>query len=704
MKRIIMLLLLLTIISCNDRFDVLVSINPKSELKSPANSYYVTDETDFTWKSVVGSTYYIFQISRDPGGLEVVIEEKVSTTTYRLNSSQLKNIGDNFFYWRVKSEFGDFTEANAFVVLANDTIYVNNSYSGTELFGSKDKPFADINNAIIKAANIGVTQVYVATGTYSGLINLDCGLLLKGGFSVSNNEWTYKHGERTTLTDCTIFSVNCDTESSVENFNVYGNSNLLSAIDTKLFVNDCSFSSNEGGFSGTINVEGTSNFELKDSDISSINETEDKLFCIKLLNSVTATITGCSIFGDANYSESASDDVGEYSTGIEISGYSIATITNNTILAEDGKTIVSAINQADNSKTYMNSNTSIGSKDGEEFTLTITLNDNSYSEIENNKIYCEGSSRLLSCIDVALNSEAIVRNNTEIKSEGMSETSTTGISVQENGKCTIEGNKIISQLGMAIVSAIRVSDYSEVDIINNPEIIAASSEQFVTTINLTGTCQSLIENNYIYGNNAPTLITGIQIGTNKGSVLIRNNPIIRLSGTTTVGAGINIARSDNVIIANNNIDGGNGYSNLSCGLSMQEITKTHIINNIFFTTGGNQRIGMMEVDTESDPTRLENNLFFACPDTYYLDEKTIKADPSVTQVAPICGGNIVDINPYFVDRNAEPPDMHLQLATSDSVKYGGKELCGNSELGDVCLDADDNVRTAPISIGPYEQE
>ena len=149
---------------------------------------------------------------------------------------------------------------------------------------------------------------------------------------------------------------------------------------------------------------------------------------------------------------------------------------------------------------------------------------------------------------------------------------------------------------------------------------------------------------------------------------------------------------------NNTVDGGTGVA--SSTAVYFEAAGAAVKNNILFTSAAaGNRYCVFEAKGASDPLEFANNDLFGCPTALYWNGGTTAVNDLVTAVVGVSTladlANIGD-NPAFVNQAGR--DLHLQASSPLNVRRGGVDLSAT-----VPLDRDGINRTAPMSMGAYEQ-
>ncbi len=474
----------------------------------------------------------------------------------------------------------------------------------------------------------------------------------------------------------------------------------------------------------TINIQHQSSADITNNNIySKYNVTETGT--ILMFSESSAIIKDNPVIS----AEGPSDEV--YT--IHIQDNSVAEIENNNIYALNGFSDVSCIAVLDDAIVEIKNNPEIRAENSDNYLHTIFVSNNGRATIEENSIFSKDCKY---CYAIASNitSSTSIRNNVLIKGEAPA-TDLRVIGLTDNAETSIENNTIIGEYATDYLATISIGKgdvdaYCSATIINNPEVIAGSSGNWAIAIEVGGsnTCTVkdnklsaegradytngiyvwdnaylLAENNYIFAKNASNIAGGIEAVDNCSGV-IRNNHIISAEGSTNDANGVIIEVNASVIVTNNNIKGGDVDCTYSTGITLNDNNElSSIINNIIFTTGGDTKYGVFEYNTSSDPLRFMNNLIFNVSNLYY-DEGNLNVNPVTTDVAPTCSGNLVNVNPNFISLFPDTADYHLQSSSPSTVKYGGLYTCDNDDLGDVCDDADEKLRTDPVSIGAYEMD
>lgn len=196
------------------------------DLLSPTeNQQVATANPKFSWSSK-GVGKYTIQIATDAAFSNLVLDKDVTTNSYSLANSDLKNISSlstNTYYWRVRiAQITNnlLSKTGSFYLVAIPSggsgyagiLYVDAGSSSTEQNGSRAFPFKKINAAINSADSLRngnkniAFDIYVAGGigkTYSESISLIPGISLLGGYNSTNNWSRSITGNVTTISAIT---------------------------------------------------------------------------------------------------------------------------------------------------------------------------------------------------------------------------------------------------------------------------------------------------------------------------------------------------------------------------------------------------------------------------------------------------------------------------------------------------------------------
>jgi len=352
--------------------------------------------------------------------------------------------------------------------------------------------------------------------------------------------------------------------------------------------------------------------------------------------------------------------------GILSTDSSSPTIKNNTINGGNAGSTSYGIYSLTSSSSIIQNNTIDGGSGGNN-SYGIYTNTSLTSKIQNNTIY-GGSGGSISYGILTHNSSPIIQNNTIDGGSGNKSYSIYNVFSFPN----IKNNAIDGGIGGS-------SSYG---------IYNASSA-------------ATIQNNTINGGNAGSTSYGVYSTTSSSSI-IQNN-IIDGGSSRDNSYGI-LIDSSSPIIQNNTIDGGSSGSNSSgiffpFGPNSPSVTIQN--NNIFTSEGSSSRYCILDENPISTPSFPQNNNLFDCPTALFR-----KGSFYLTTIEQIhqflgqpAGGN-VSLNPGFLDVSGG--DFHLASWSPLEIRQGGLDL--STSPNPFSTDKDGNTRTAPWSIGAYEQD
>ena len=227
-----------------------------------------------------------------------------------------------------------------------------------------------------------------------------------------------------------------------------------------------------------------------------------------------------------------------------------------------------------------------------------------------------------------------------------------------------------------------------------------------------------ITDNLIDGGASPTFTYGVQsLGA---SPILTRNTILGGAGTSLASWGVAISSSGSPVVRNNAIRSGNGSVNgygivcddvaaiiqnntVSAASSLNAIalnvfdSAPTIENNILSTTSGLVRYCIRESNNSSDPAAVRNNDLFDCPTALYYDEGSsfLTSIIAVNGLGDTTASGNVSVGPAF----ASTMDFHLTVTSPALVTEGALDLSGS-----FTTDRDSTTRTAPWSMGAYEQD
>ncbi len=729
---------------CTEKYNYLNDVSPYLQMKKPEDNAYYIDRSSlkdsgitFNWNEHISKEKYIFQIAKDVNFEEIVISKETAETEVNIPFSEIEKHGENTFYWRCKNLVGEFDQVRKFHYLPSSTFYVasTENYSSDSYSGTKNEPLIDIQEAIDRARLLNIKTIAVSEGSYSfDVIRVYNNISIIGGYSypdwmeTDDNSNTVFNGsiasiytgKDTFLKNFTISNTNSSNNSAVKiynselrlenlNINLYHNDKLtlygieISKESSPVLNNISVNVTNENGEAFAVNVTNGSSPLFEECLITSkgcgtfivgIRISDDSEPVIKN-NTVISASSGCSSTVDGTY----------YNVrGIDIQSVSKLTLEDSFIKAySDNVTLQTAgVTQSWESTSEIHS-CNISSEGGKD-THAIFLQDKSSAVIEESYFTGRNAEEISIGIFLGEDASAVIQNNYEIKGEkcsGSINCLAVGLFLSYSAYAEIKNNKLITGIDAANLAAgISLKDSSSALISGNERIEGKSSGGTSRGIEVASTMSSTIEKNFIYASDAAEFVNGIAV-FNNGNAIIKNNPIIFGNGPANEVSGIYLGTSEAVTIVNNNIRAYNSPNEYRQGIAIVKTNLPIIINNIVFHKGSTIYPGVYEYDQNSDPAVFENNLIYGFGTAYY-DEGNNHVDPSDVDVAPVCSGNVVNVNPSFVDDNISNADYHLSPETPAEIKFGGKNTCGTSSEGDVCDDADGNARTEPVSIGAYE--
>ncbi len=255
------------------------------------------------------------------------------------------------------------------------------------------------------------------------------------------------------------------------------------------------------------------------------------------------------------------------------------------------------------------------------------------------------------------------------------------------GSSTITGNNISGGSGSNESYGIHVESTSGT-IIEDNDVDGGTG---VSAVGIASSDSSpVIVRNTITGGDA---IEATGIFASGGTPMIRNNNIDGGSGVSyTIGISLDATSPE---ILNNTVNGGAAGST-SVGLNSWNSSPA-VENNILFTSGGTVRFCFREGNATSDPTSMDNNDLFDCSTALYQDEGSsdINSVTVINNFSDITPSGNVSVDPVFVS----VADRHLTGSSPAIVTQGGLDISGT-----FTTDRDGTTRTAPWSIGAYEQD
>lgn len=275
-------------------------------------------------------------------------------------------------------------------------------------------------------------------------------------------------------------------------------------------------------------------------------------------------------------------------------------------------------------------------------------------------------------------STAVVQNSTIDGGQG---SASYGIFC-DGGSPTIEVNLIQgSQTGTQPNKATGLALISSGASVNRNTIDGGFGYEYAIGVDISGGTQAVLRNNVIYGGSGPL---GVQ--------------------SNTFGIFIDTCSA---VVQNNTISSGDPGSSSPTSTAVAIVINncTPIIeNNIVFTSGGNDRIGIWEF-SGGPPASFNNNDVYNCPFCLYLtSDYTPHLDFATINGYAWAEANI-SVDPLFADLDGEDNNIrtmadnnwHLTATSPILVRQGG------ISLSEFSIDRDGATRTAPWSIGAYEQ-
>jgi hypothetical protein len=169
------------------------------DLLSPLDGASTGANPSFSWTGRPGSRYRM-EISTSRNFSTTVLSKTLHDTSYTLDNTDLQGLASltsSTYYWRVSMLTGALqSKVSSFSAYIGGIIYVDANTTVTTSDGTATAPYKLIQTGLDNAFSKGLSNVFVAQGTYDEAITLRPGVALRGGYESSG--WSRNTGTYTT--------------------------------------------------------------------------------------------------------------------------------------------------------------------------------------------------------------------------------------------------------------------------------------------------------------------------------------------------------------------------------------------------------------------------------------------------------------------------------------------------------------------------